>query len=206
MKNKYLTIWLTIILILVFIMQLTFPITDSFLLNQKSFSEPWRFVTAIFLHGSLEHLIFNLFALVLFGLILESLIGSKRFIFTFFTAGIIANIISIFFYNSSLGASGAIFGIIGVLTIIKPFMLVWTYSLPMPMFLAAIFWASADLLGIFMPSNVGNIAHLTGLAIGLILGVYFRIKHFKHNKEKSNYSRISINENYMRDWEDRHLR
>jgi len=122
---KFYTLLLTLIIIAVFILQAIIPnFTDSLLLNQQSFPEVWRFVTAIFLHGSLTHLIFNLFALILFGLVLESLIGSNRFLLVFFSTGIIANIISFNFYPASLGASGAIMGIIGALTVSKPLMTV----------------------------------------------------------------------------------
>lgn len=205
MKNKFFTLWLSAIIILIFILQNIIPgFTDSLVLNQQSFPEIWRFITSIFLHGSLTHLIFNLFALILFGLILEKLISSNKFLLVFFSSGIIANIISVNFYPSSLGASGAIMGIIGTLTIIKPLMPVWTFSLPMPMFIAAILWTAGDILGIFFPQGVGNIAHLSGLVIGLILGIYFRIKHIgkQKNKLKADYSRISMPESYMQDWEN----
>jgi len=207
MKIKFYTLWLALICIIVFILQNIIPnLTDSLLLNQQSFSQPYRFITAIFLHGSLIHIVSNLFALILFGLILEKLIGSKRFLLVFFSSGIIANIISSFFYPASLGASGAIMGIIGTLTIIRPLMAVWAFSLPMPMFLAAIIWAIGDILGIFYPQGTGNIAHLSGLAIGLILGIYFRVKHKKKQTLRADYSRISIPESYMQDWENTWMR
>ena len=203
---KFYSILLALVMIAVFILQTTFPnFTESLLLNQQAFPQIYRFITAIFLHGSLTHLIFNLFALILFGLILEKLIGSYKFLFIFLASGIIANIISVFFYPSSLGASGAIFGIIGALTIIKPLMSVWAFNLPMPLFLAAILWAIGDILGIFYPSGIGNIAHLSGLALGLLLGIYFRFKH-KEKQEISYSYKINIPESYMQDWENRFMR
>jgi len=205
-KMKFYSILLALVMIAVFILQTTFPnFTESLLLNQQAFPQIYRFITAIFLHGSLTHLIFNLFALILFGLILEKLIGSYKFLFIFLASGIIANIISVFFYPSSLGASGAIFGIIGALTIIKPLMSVWAFNLPMPLFLAAILWAIGDILGIFYPSGIGNIAHLSGLALGLLLGIYFRFKH-KEKQEISYSYKINIPESYMQDWENRFMR
>ena len=206
-KFKFYTLWLALICVVFFIFQLIIPgFTDSLILNQQSFFQPWRFITAIFLHGSLQHIVFNLFALILFGLILEKLIGSKRFLVVFFSTGIIANIISVNFYSSSLGASGAIMGIIGTLTIIRPGMTVLAFSLPMPMFLAAIIWAVGDVLGIFYPTGTGNIAHLSGLAIGLILGIIFRLKHKEKQTLRADYARINIPESYMRDWEDKFMR
>ena len=125
MRNKYFALWLSVICVLIFILQLAFSgFTDALVLNQSSWLEPWRFVSSIFLHGSPLHLIFNLFALILFGLILEKLIGSNKFLVVFFASGIIANLIAVNFYPSSLGASGAVYGILGALTILRPKMVV----------------------------------------------------------------------------------
>ena len=56
----------------------------------------------------------------------------------FFISGILANLISVNFYNSSLGASGAIFGVIGALVVVRPWMFVWAFGLPLPMIVAGI--------------------------------------------------------------------
>jgi len=171
-----------------------------FVLNQSSFIEPYRFITAIFLHGSLVHLIYNLFALILFGLILEKLIGNGKFLLVFFSSGIIANLISVNFYSSSLGASGAIFGVIGALTVIRPMMNVWAFSLPMPLFVAAILWVVGDVIQTFVPSNIGTIAHLSGIFVGIIFGFFYR------EKLQVKKNRVIIDEGYMRAWEDRFIR
>lgn len=197
-KIKFYTLWIAVSLVIIFILQSIFPnLTDYLLLNQSSFTQPWRFVTAIFLHGSIQHLLFNLFALLMFGFILEKLIGSNRFLLVFFISGIIANIIAVNFYNSSLGASGAIMGIIGVLAIIKPLMLVWSFGMVLPMSVAAIFWILLDILGIFTPDNVGNIAHLAGIFVGLTFGIFLKLNHEK----RKNSNMIHIPEHILRRWE-----
>ncbi|MBU1136209.1 MAG: rhomboid family intramembrane serine protease [Nanoarchaeota archaeon] len=203
---KFYSIWLSLICIIVFIIQSIIPgFTELFLLNSSKSFEIWRFVTSIFLHGSSIHLVYNLFALLLFGLILESLISSRKFLIVFFLTGIFANLISVFFYEKSLGASGAIFGIIGTLTILKPLMTVWAFSLPMPLFVASIIWLIGDVLGVFIPSNTANLAHLSGLAIGLIIGVLIRTK--KQIQEHKTYTRnIKIPEPDIRGWEDEFMR
>lgn len=200
------TSWLILLVVCVFffILQLIIPgFTSSLVLNQSSFLEPWRFITSIFLHGSLSHLLFNMFALFLFGLILESIIGTKKFLLVFFLSGIIANLIAVNFYDSSLGASGAIYGILGTLTIIRPKMTVWVYSLPMPMFLASIVWVGLGIFGIFNPSGVGDIAHLSGIAVGFIFGAFYYSK-FRERKEIR--YKINIPEREMRNWEDNYMR
>jgi membrane associated rhomboid family serine protease len=146
---------------------------------------------------------YNLFALALFGSILEHIIGSRRFLVLFLAAGILANILAVFFYPSSLGASGAIFGVLGALVVLRPGMIVWAFSLPMPMFLAGIIWAIGDLIGLFIPSDVGHIAHLAGMGIGIIYGFFVRgrFKEFRRSSRS-----FVLDERAMRDWEDNYMR
>ena len=159
----------------VFLVQLFIKgFTELFLLDANSVLQFWRFFTAIFLHGDFAHLLYNLFALALFGSMLERLIGSRKFILVFFVTGILANIFSVNFYDFSLGASGAIFGIIGALIVVRPLMIVWAFGLPMPLIFAGILWAVGDAIGIFMPSNVANLAHLSGMFFGLTIGALYR--------------------------------
>lgn len=200
-RFKFLAVWLCALCVLTFIAQLAFSsFTDAFLLDENAWQQPWRFVTAIFLHGDIGHLLYNMFALGLFGSVLERLIGEKRFLLVFFVTGIIANVISVNFYPASLGASGAIFGVIGALIIIRPLLMVWAVGVPMPIFIAGILWAFGDIAGIFAPSNVGNIAHLSGLGFGLILGLLFR--DWSRTKKDN---RLQFNEEHMRRWEDTYL-
>ena len=204
-RFKFYAFKLAGVIILVFLAQLLISgFTELFILNQEFYFQIWRFFTAIFLHADLTHLIFNLFGLVLFGSILESLIGGKKFLLIFITTGILANILSINFYESSLGASGAIFGIIGALIFLKPMLTVWAYGLPMPIFVAGLLWAAADVLGVFGlgQPGIGNIAHLSGLIFGLLFGFYYR-KLIRREKRKL---RANIDEKIVRDWENVYMR
>ncbi|MBI2630333.1 rhomboid family intramembrane serine protease [Candidatus Pacearchaeota archaeon] len=206
MKIKYYSFWLAVICIIVYLLQVLISgLTERFLLNQLSFVQPWRFITAIFLHASLSHLILNMFALLLFGFILEKTIGSRLFLLTFFSSGIIANLISVNFYNSSLGASGAIYGIIGVLAVLKPLMTVWAFSLPMPMFIAAILWAIGDILQTIFPSAIGTIAHLSGLFIGIIAGIALRLRRKQPKNSEINLN-YTLSESAIHDWEDKYMK
>jgi len=210
-SQKFYSLYLSVIMIGVFILQ-NLPgipgFTDLFILNQRALTnfEFYRFLTAIFLHGSTTHLLFNLFALFFFGLVLEKTIGTKRFMITFFATGIIANIISVNFYNSSLGASGAIYGVIGAVAILRPMMMVFSFGAIIPMFLAAIIYVAADILrafGAFGPTNVGSIAHLSGIAIGFLIGIYYRNKFKNPRKQKME---IKFDENSMENWENNFMR
>jgi len=204
MKVKYYSLIFVLICIFVFILQYLFiGFTDLFVLDNRAFIEVWRFLTSIFLHGGFAHLLSNMVALALFGTILESVIGSKRFLILFLVTGILANVVSVFIYSSSLGASGAIFGVLGVLIVLRPFMLVWAAGLPMPMFVAGIFWALLDLMGIFdQNSNIANIAHLTGMFFGVIFGVFLRVK----NEGEERKGKIRFNEGLVRRWEDYYMK
>lgn len=210
MKFNFYALKLCLVIIVVYALQVFLKgFTGVLILNGNSWSEPWRFLTAIFLHGSLLHLLFNCFALALFGSVLERFIGGNRFLLVFFTTGILANLVSVNFYDASLGASGAIFGIIGTLILIRPLMVVWAFGLPMPLFVAGIIWAAADILGTvgFFAGNpidnTGNIAHLSGMLFGFIFGAIYRRYFIKKFKISAN---VSIDEDEVRKWEDIYLR
>ncbi|MCH7568637.1 MAG: rhomboid family intramembrane serine protease [Nanoarchaeota archaeon] len=197
MRFHFYAIKLSGIMILIFVLQLLIPgFTDFFVLNGDAWSQPWRFLSAVFLHGGAGHLLYNLFALALFGSILEKLIGGKKFVVVFFITGILANLVSINFYDSSLGASGAIFGVIGALIFVRPLQVVWAFGLPMPIFIAGVLWAFGDVIGIFIPDNVGNIAHLSGMFFGLVLGALYK----KRKRRRAN-PKFVIDEGSVRSWE-----
>ncbi|MCM3747144.1 rhomboid family intramembrane serine protease [Paenibacillus pasadenensis] len=94
--------------------------------NPYGFQEPWRYVTSIFVHSGLQHLFFNMFALLVFAPPLERLIGTWRYLVLFIVSGIAGNLLSAVMFivllsagmsdvnmNASLGASGAIYGVYG---------------------------------------------------------------------------------------------
>ena len=164
------------ICVLAFVLQQAVPgFTDAFLLvSANAVQRPWTLVTAIFLHADIVHLLYNMFALVLFGMILEHIIGKKRFLAIFFASGLLASIASLFLYRAALGASGAIFGVLGALALLRPRMQVWVSYIPMPMIVACAVWAISDFVGLFVPSGTANLAHLVGLGFGIGVGFYLR--------------------------------
>lgn len=97
----------------------------------------WTLLTHIFIHGSFFHLFVNMFSLYFIGSLTEKIIGRKRFVWSYILTGLFAGIFTVFLsviYGSSdigskiigapeiymVGASGAIFGILGILTVILP--------------------------------------------------------------------------------------
>ena len=176
---KYVAIWIAVAMIIMFGLQAIYG-TDVFVLDETiMFEQPYRILTSILAHGSLAHLMGNLFSLLLFGLILEGRIGGKRTLMIFILSGIGINLLLPFMpYSRVLGASGAIFALMGVLVSLRPMMTIFLGFVPLPMFIAAIIWVVQDLLGVFYPTNVANIAHLAGLFMGLMIGLHLRNEKF----------------------------
>ena len=190
---------LVAVCVAVFVLQQVFPaISENFILvSSKAAARPWTLATAIFLHADILHLGYNMIALVMFGLVLEGIIGSRKFLVLFMASGIFASFISLFFYEAALGASGAIFGVIGTLAVLRPKMPVFAMGVPMPMFVAAGVWALIDMAGTFAPSGVANIAHLAGLGLGIAIG--FGMKQYR--AQSSGRHKKPLNEKEIDEWE-----
>ncbi len=142
---------------------------------------PWMFVTSIFLHAGVEHLFFNMLVLFFMGMSLERMIGRKVFALLFITSGIVGNIGYMITASDpmipAIGASGAIYGVIGTLAVLAPFMLIYIYGfIPLPMIVAAALWGLLDYVGLFEPSGIARGAHLGGLFLGVAFGLYLRLR------------------------------
>jgi len=199
MKLRLTSFWLAGMCIIVFILQ-ALTSTEYFILDRSlMLVQPYRIISALFAHSDIVHLLSNLFALCLFGLILEGRIGPSRVLYLFLVAGIIINIFSP--YDRSLGASGAIYAIIGTLIVLRPRMIIWVEGLPMPMLLAGFVWFFQDFFGIFIPDNVGNIAHLSGLFIGISYGFRLR-KQFADRPKKRKHDPLT--ERQLDEYEKHH--
>jgi rhomboid protease GluP len=129
--------------------------------------QPWRLVTAIFLHGGLLHIGFNMWALMNIGPTLEEIYGSARFFFIYIVTGAIGFLASSMFGNASVGASGALLGMVGVLLA----MTTGRQSAGMRMLRSQLVsWLIyMAVLGFMMP-GVDNLAHAGGFAAGYLLG------------------------------------
>jgi len=156
----------------------------------------WTLLTSMFMHGNLTHLFVNMLSMFFIGSLVEKIIGRKRFFWFYMVAGIVAGLFFVGFaflgqYVSNgetlfggidafaVGASGALFGLGGLLAVLLPKLRVLVFFiLPMPMWLAMavlMFGIWAISAGTGLP--VGNTAHLGGLVVGLIYGFYLRNKY-----------------------------
>lgn len=209
---KYLSLWICLICIGLFIFEVYFPVfVNTFMLTDQAFIKPWQFFTAIFLHATLLHLLYNLFALFLFGLILEKLIGSKRFLLLFIFSGLFANFLSFFWYPNSLGASGAIMAIIGTIAVLRPMMATIGFGMILPMFALAIIWVIGSIMGIFGfgDQTTGHLAHLSGILIGILYGFYLRFRAKNNLFNTTIYKskmKVIIPEDTLRRWEDYYIK
>jgi len=154
---------------------------------------PWQIVTAIFDHAGFWHYFVNMFVLFFFGAELERRVGND-YLKVFFTSGIAGNLAYIAYALleayalkspvaleiPALGASAAIFGVMGALAMIAPYINVVIFPIPIPINIrwAILLFALYDI--IFLPftmqTGVAHISHLAGLLVGLYMGKMLRMK------------------------------
>lgn len=168
----------------IFILQMVFPFIENLFVFVPSlaFSEPWRFITSMFLHADLTHLFFNCYALFMFGSILESRVNKTEFLSIYFISGLAGGLLylmtiylGIIDPNPALGASGAIYGILGAVAIMLPELTIFMWFFPMKMKYAAILWALIEFAGSFNRySGIGSAAHLGGLIVGALIALYLK--------------------------------
>jgi len=130
-------------------------------------AQPWRFVMAIFLHGSLLHIVFNMWVLMDIGPAVEELYGSARFFFVYVITGIGGYLLSSLVGHFSVGGSASLLGLIGVLFAITT----GRRSASMQSLRSQIIrWLIyIAIWGLAVPS-IDNFAHIGGLATGYAVG------------------------------------
>lgn len=142
----------------------------------------WQLGTYIFLHGGLFHLLFNLFALWMFGCQLERQWGTKNFVKYFFVTGIGAGICSAVVSPGQLspviGASGAIYGILLAYGLIFPNQMIYVWFLfPIKARYFVIIFGAIELYASLTGASGGiaHVAHLGGMLFGYLYINYMRI-------------------------------
>lgn len=155
-------------------------------------------IASIFFHGSLGHLISNLWVLLIFGNNVEDAFGHVPYLIFYLMAGLVASAAHIFIRPGStlpvVGASGAIAGVMGayavlfpkarVTSIIPPFFF-WPFAMPALLFLGIWFLSQFLLAG--AESNIAWEAHVAGFAFGLIVAMVGRRWLRRHSTALQHY-------------------
>jgi len=134
--------------------------------------ELWRLVTSMFLHGDLLHLFSNMFSLLIFGSYIELSFSKFKFVLIYFISGFLGSLFTVFLLplnTISLGASGAIFGLIGaVLSML-------ILDRKNPLIILGLIYVFYFVITSFRP-GVNYFAHIFGLLGGFIIGYLLRKK------------------------------
>lgn len=182
------TAYLILFLIFIFFIQIFFleSIIKKIMNYPTHFFEGnfYSLFTSIFLHADLGHLFGNCLILLIFGRVVEKQLNNK-ILWIFLASGAIANFISNFIslflgdLYYSIGASGAIAGLIIFAILIEPFSFTTIFFFPLPLFLVGWIYIISDLFGLLYPSQINHLAHLGGYLALLIIFFFLEIKHKK---------------------------
>lgn len=139
--------------------------------------KPHQFITYMFMHADIPHIFLNMLAVYMFGSILESIWGAKRFLNFYILCGLGAAFLQLGIsylnneYTVLLGASGAVFGLLVAFAMMFPNTELQLYFvIPVKAKYLVIGYALFELYnGFFAHDNVAHFAHLGGLAVGIII-------------------------------------
>lgn len=148
-----------------------------------TFSQPWRLVTYMFLHGSFFHLLFNMLWVWFLGRMVEEHLGTKNFLVIYFGAGIggalVNTLVTAIFGGGEIptvGASGAVFGVMVAFAMLFPtFKLMLIFFPPIQARYLVAGLIALDILFISSADNIARIVHLGGAFWGwALLRMYYR--------------------------------
>jgi membrane associated rhomboid family serine protease len=172
--------------VLIFALQWLFPRITSYLaLNPVMVlhGRIWQFVTYMFAHGGVSHLLFNMLALFIFGTQVERQMGSREFLVYYLVTGILAGIFSFVVYWLTgsygvflLGASGALFAVQLAYAVLFPNSVVYIWGiLPLRAPVMVLGFTCVELFSSIFGrgSGVAHLTHLAGFAFGWI---YFLVR------------------------------
>lgn len=138
---------------------------------------PWQLITYMFMHGDFTHIFFNMFALWMFGLELENLWGSKKFLIYYTICGLGAAVANLFiapFFSvvaPTIGASGSVYGILLAFGYLFPNRQIYIYfMIPLKAKYLVILYMALEVFAVASQSGTGiaHVAHLGGAVVGLI--------------------------------------
>ncbi len=142
----------------------------------------WQLFTSMFVHVNLIHLSGNMLFLLIFGLRAEEMFAIHEYLLIYFLGGLAGNLLTLLVWTEmiSAGASGAIFGMFGAVTI-------YVRRAVGQSIIGALMY-SFFLLMINVGPSVNNLAHLGGLLVGLLIGYVLATRRKVRTVYKHNYS------------------
>lgn len=183
---------------LVFLAEFVLPQTLGFSLEKwvalyfvgSSYFRVWQPVTYMFAHAGFDHLFFNMFALWMFGRILENTWGSRRFLTYYMVCGLgaaftqeVLQLLGVIPPAPVVGASGAVYGLLLAFAMMFPNMPMYIIPFPFPIKAKwmVIGYTIIELIeGVANFGNVAHFAHLGGMIFGCLLILYWRKKNNTH--------------------------
>lgn len=139
----------------------------------------YSILTSSLIHADLGHLVSNIVILYLLGRVLERQLGGRGVFITYVCALLISSVGSGFIHlfigeiRPSLGASGAIMGVVAGAMLLAPLQITYLILLPLPVMVIGWFALITDMSGLFYPADptIGHLAHLAGF-LGISIGVF----------------------------------
>jgi membrane associated rhomboid family serine protease len=143
----------------------------------------WTFITYMFVHGGFSHILFNMFALYIFGVQVERRMGSREFLLFYFVTGALAGVFSFIVYYMTgsymvilMGASGAIFAVELAYAVFFPDSINYLWGiLPLRAPVLVLGFTAIELFSSIFRANSG-VAHLTHLAGFAFAWLYFVVR------------------------------
>ena len=175
----------------------------------STFFKWWQIVTHMFMHGGFWHIFFNMYTLLMFGMVLEQVWGSRKFLVFYFATGLgaaLCHLLVLHFQvdylmahgqvaaawdilrTPTVGASGAIYGVLLGFAMLNPTaelrLLIFPFFPLKAKWMVIIFGAIELLLGVSgAEGNVAHFAHLGGMVFGWLIIRYWRKRHKLYNSE-----------------------
>lgn len=181
-KKNVITIGLISINILIYAYMILFGQYEN-MINQFAvygpyivrYNEWYRLITGIFLHGDILHLLFNCYALFIIGSQIENFMGKTKYLIIYFVSALVGSLLSILLTKGvSIGASGAIFGLMGSLLYFGYHYRVYLGTVLKSQIIPLII---INLIIGFASSGIDNFAHIGGLIGGLLTTIALGVKY-----------------------------
>ncbi|MBN1764606.1 MAG: rhomboid family intramembrane serine protease [Sedimentisphaerales bacterium] len=212
---------LLLINVIVFVIQMIFPIRGDIPFDEQKITldywfsaigipwtmaiQVWRLITFQFLHGSFFHILLNMWGLYMFGVRLEPIWGSKKFLTFYLTCGFVGGLVYVvgcqtgYFGGYLIGASGGVLGLLMASAILFPQMKIFLFPIPIaiPIRILTLVAVMGYVLNVVRNYNAfgsnagGDLCHLGGMATAFIWlkwGDLLRFK-FKFNLKEGSYQR-----------------